>query len=317
MADIVSIIEKLSERFQSENDLSDITYTLLCADNDFKKAFLNLIFKNMEIEDILYIQRELSEDDSRPDFIIETSKAKYLIEVKKWDKNHHFAQYKKTFSDYERAYITNYELGDEKKSYESDYLFFTWKEIYDDLSKINSTKANPVITGYLKYLKNICSFMGIKDMRFDNLCNLAQFNTFVNELISRQYGNLICNPYDTKYNFSMTYSGSYFSLKTKEEKKFIYPWFGVTYTEEETSIQIYLEFDKGWCSILKENKEEINNAMKSKDNIDCKVNNNGIYISLTSEVFLKLCKENDVGKQKEILTTFFENTISVLETYLK
>ena len=113
MSDIVSVIEKLSERFQSENDISDITYTLLCADDDFKKVFLNTIFEGIKTEDILYIQRELPEEDSRPDFIMETSNDKYLIEVKKWDRNHHFEQYKNTLPNYNRAYLTNYELGDE------------------------------------------------------------------------------------------------------------------------------------------------------------------------------------------------------------
>ena len=317
MASIVSIIEKLSERFQSENDISDITYTLLCVDDIFKEVFLNMIFNHIKIEDILYIQRELPEDDSRPDFIIETSKDKYLIEVKKWDKNHHFEQYKKTFPDYKHAYITNYELGEEKIKYRNDYSFFTWKKIFEELTKINNEKNNEVIEGYLKYLKNVCGFMEIKDMRFENLGNLAQFNTFVKELIDSSYENLVCSPYDTKYNFSSNYSGSYFLLKKKDGEKVVYPWFGVQYNTQETKICIYIEFYKGWCSILKESKDKICKKMKTYTNIDCKMDNKGIYVSLAENAFHELQKENDISKQKEILSSFFINTISVLETYLE
>lgn len=315
MSDIVSVIEKLSERFQSENDISDITYTLLCADDDFKKVFLNTIFEGIKTEDILYIQRELPEEDSRPDFIMETSNDKYLIEVKKWDRNHHFEQYKNTFPNYNRAYITNYELGDEKIKYKNDYIFFTWKEIYENLSKINSKKENKVVAGYLKYLKNVCGFMEIKDMRFDNLNNLAQFNIFVNEIIISPHENLICSPYNTKYNFSSTYSGSYFSLKTKTGEKVIYPWFGVEYSED-TKIQVIMEFDTGWCSILKAQKEKIYTAINNKNNTNCKIDNNGIYVTLKDDYFKKLQNENDVDKQKEILKSFFDDTILGLETYL-
>lgn len=315
MSSIVSIIEKLSERFQSENDISDITYTLLCADNDFKRIFLNILFKNIKVEDILYIQRELPEDDSRPDFIIETSKDKYLIEVKKWDRNQHFEQYIKTFPDYKRAYITNYELGNEKSLYENDYHFFTWKEVFEKLSEINTEKHHEVIEGYLKYLKTVCSLMEVNDMRFNNLNNLAQFNACVKELIDASYGNLICRPYDTKYNYSSNYSGSYFSLKTRDEKKVIYPWFGVEYNED-TKIRIIMEFDTGWCSILKDYKNEILTNINIKNNTTCTTDKSGIYVTLKDDFFDELQKENNIEKQKEILKSFFENAISVLENYL-
>ncbi len=314
MANTVSIIEKLSERFQSENDISDITYTLLCADDYFKKAFLSILFKNIKIEDILFIQRELPEADSRPDFIIETSQEKYLIEVKKWDRNHHFGQYINTFPNYKRAYITNYELGDEKNPYKKDYNFLTWKEIYEKLSRIR-IKENEVVKGYLKYLKNVCGFMEIKDMRFDNLSNLAQFNSMVNEIVNSSYANLICSSYDTKYNYSSTYSGSYFSLKIKDGKKVIYPWFGVEYGED-TKIQIILEFDAGWCSILKDKKNEIYTTVNSKNNTICKPYNDKICVSLKEDAFQRFQKEYILDKQKKILISFFVNTISVLEKYL-
>ena len=56
MTNIVSVIEKLSERFQSENDISDITYSLLRADDDFNKTFLNAIFPDIKNEEVLYFK---------------------------------------------------------------------------------------------------------------------------------------------------------------------------------------------------------------------------------------------------------------------
>ena len=317
MSNITTLIAALAERFHSENDLSDITYILIQLDKEFKKIFFETIFgKDLNVEDMLYIQRELSGNDSRPDFIIETTKAKYLIEVKKGDKKHHFKQYKEAFPNYKRAYITNYELEQtDKEEYKNDYQFFTWKDIFDSIHKENEGKHNDIVCGYLRYLKTICNFVEIKNIRFDNLSNLAQFNEFIVKLVNDKYDKLTLQPYDTKFNYSSNCSGTYFSIKKTDGKKCIYPWFGVTYNEEHTSIEIAMEFDKGWCDLLNDEKNNIT-AQLRQNTIECKCNGSGIYAYLSKEKYKEFQDSEEINDQKTILENFLITVINVLESYL-
>lgn len=312
------LLEKLADRFHSENDISDITYTLLQTDNEFKKMFLKYIFKDLEIEEIQYIQRELPEDNSRPDFVIGTSTKRYLIEVKKYDKNHHFDQYVQSFPEYERAYITNYEIEEMKEEYKDKYFFYTWKEIYDHLCKQNNNPKNETIQGYTKYLEKVCNFMEINDMRFGNLYNLAQFNVYVKEITENKYGNLILSPYDTKYNYSSTYSGTYFSLKKENTQKCIYPWFGVYYKDSIPIIGFTMEFAKGWCGLLKESRDQIYSELKKLEygKIESEKDVNAIYVSLKEEKFNELQNTDDILKQKKILQEFLKEVIFKLGNFL-
>jgi len=318
MSNITTLIAALAERFHSENDLSDITYILIQLDKEFKKLFFETIFgKDLNVEDILYIQRELSENDSRPDFIIETTnEVKYLIEVKKGDKQHHFKQYKNAFPNYKRAYITNYELEQtDKEEYKNDYQFFTWKDIFDSIHKENEGKHNDIVCGYLRYLKTVCNFVEIKNMRFDNLSNLAQFNEFIIQLVNDKYGKLTLQPYDTKFNYSSNWSGTYFSIKKIDGEKCIYPWFGVTYSEERTYIHIAMEFDKGWCDLLEDKKESIIKQL-TQETIKCECNNSGMYAYLSKEKYKEFQDTEDIDEQKTILKNFLITVINVLEGYL-
>lgn len=319
MINLENFFEIFSERFQSENDISDITYILMKLDETFKKIFLEYIFNDINVKKITFMQREFYKDNSRPDFILETESAKYLIEIKKWDKNHHFEQYKTNFPKYERAYITNYELSnDEKKDYKDDYKFLTWKNIHDNLCNGNKNLDNEIIKGYTKYLQSVCNFMEIKDMRFKNLSNLAQFNGYVKELVDNTYENYTVKPYNTKYNYGDTFSGSYFSLQNGENENRIYPWFGVCYGTENTSISFILEFFKGWCDILANEKDNIVNEIQSCSDI-LKYNSNTtkeIAIEMSDDCYNKFYKEEDVGKQKEILKDFFDTCITIVGKYL-
>ena len=65
-------IEILSERFYSENDLSDITYTLLICSKDFFDIFIKTIFPDFDITSRISIERESFNNNCRPDFTIST-----------------------------------------------------------------------------------------------------------------------------------------------------------------------------------------------------------------------------------------------------
>lgn len=304
----------LGERFNKENDISDITYTFLISDDYFKEKFLKLLFDDIDVSKIKNIYREYSEDDSRPDFLIETEGKNYLIEVKKEDKNQHFDQYIKTFPDYKRAYITNYELGSEKEPYKNDYHFTTWKKIYNDLK----SEKNDAIKNYLEYIKGVCIIMDIKDMRFNNLCGLRQFNEFVaKELLEKEYDGfeLTIPSSDRSYwedGFAIGASGKYFKLQKKVKK--IKPWFGVFYTDTEVYICFSIElnkenkFIKDYIQEIKKDAEDFKYA--------CDFNPYELWIFLDTTTYEKYQKTDDVEKQKEIIEEFFKNCLNIIGKYI-
>ena len=316
MTELSELIKMLSERFHDENDISDITYTLLQFNKEFKDTFLNLIFPDIKSEEIIYFQREMSENDSRPDFIIFCSQHKYLIEIKKDDKNHHFEQYINTFPDYKRAYITNYKLDSEKEFYKDKYVFLTWHEIFDNLIIINRSLKNNVIEGYIQYLKYVLNFTEITDMRFDNLTNLAQFNAFVTEIIKNNSNGLISPNTRPNDGYSSTWSGSSFILKNKDGDKTISPWFGVYYGDNDTKIKISIDIKN--CHFLEKYKAEIYDEIKKSDYSECIFyNNTEIQAILRDNWFNKLQTEESISNQKQILRTFFETVIDILTKFLE
>ena len=63
--------ETLSFRLKNENDLSDITWAMCLSCESFRNDFLHFFFPEMVIDKNISIEREVSENDSRPDFLIE------------------------------------------------------------------------------------------------------------------------------------------------------------------------------------------------------------------------------------------------------
>lgn len=296
----------LGDRFYKENDLSDVTYTFLQTDDSFKEKFLQFFFPSLDVDSITTIEREYSKDDSRPDFIIETENEKYLIEVKIWDKNHHFEQYKNTFSNYKKAYVTNYNLSNkEKESYKNEYNFITWKEIYEGLEQFE--QENELIKFYRCYLKRICYFREIKNMRFGDLRGLLDFGTFIEQvLVEKASGGLITS---LKQSFDKNSYGESFNYT--QGKKSIKLWFGAYWNEDETNI----------C-LSTTDADAINNAKIKetlKGNSILKYNSYGVemYISMQEKYYATLQETENVEEQKELIKDFFEKALEVVSKSIK
>ena len=66
-----NFFNKLSERFKSENDLSDITWTIGEACPTFQKLFVRFFFNDItDLSKISIFKREHSDENCRPDFYI-------------------------------------------------------------------------------------------------------------------------------------------------------------------------------------------------------------------------------------------------------
>lgn len=163
-----AFISNLSYRFRSENDLSDVIWTMCQTSPKFQNAFLAFFFPKVKFGNVL-IEREKSNDDSRPDFYIDLSGTIFLVECKIYDRNHHFEQYVKKFKipNENLGYITNYPC--QKKG----FIVKTWTELYIYLEDIVPEDEAPLWNGYLRYLQDVCSItLFNKPMKIDGMSSL-------------------------------------------------------------------------------------------------------------------------------------------------
>lgn len=244
---IETFLDILSSRKRSENDLSDITWALCLSSHSFQTLFLNFFFPNIEFLNITRFEREKSEGDSRPDFLIENNGRIYLIECKINDRNHHFEQYTSTFNlpNEQLGYITNY------KMIQNGFTIKTWEELYNlvtnNLPEIENEKA--LWTGYLRYLKSVCGIIKItKKMDLKGMYSLYSFTELLKKLVNRTESDFELRYYSNKnIQGDNGISGCYFEIKYLSEKiKTTWAWIGVYYNRENPLICLGFENKESW-----------------------------------------------------------------------
>ena len=240
--------ENLAYRKRNENDLSDVTWALCMASHSFQTLFLNFFFSSVEFSDITMFEREKSEGDSRPDFLIENSGLIYLIECKINDRNHHFEQYTSTFGipNERLGYITNY------KMFKDGFIVKTWEEFYDliqyNLPEDEDEKG--LWEGYSKYLKSVCNIIKItKKMNLKGMYSLYSFVEIIKKLVERNEDEYELNYYSNKNIFGgVGVSGCYFGIKFSNTNiDPTWAWIGVFYEREEPLICMGFEKKEDWC----------------------------------------------------------------------
>lgn len=251
MNKLAQFIENLAHRFRSENDLSDVTWTMCQTSDRFQCVFLKFFFPWLE-EDCgeVYIEREQSNDDSRPDFVFEYNEQTYVIENKIGDRKQHFEQYIKRFkiNPNQLGYITNYPLV------KDGFTTHTWTEFYKYVQSNIPEDECELWTAYLSYLHNVCYiFLPTKAMDLKGMYSLYTFYRSLDEVVSvdnesfssslydsrkdtNHGGNFLCEPRDGVM-------GKYFEVKFKDVKiKKSWGWIGVYFDREDPIICI------GFCN---------------------------------------------------------------------
>ena len=199
--------ENLSRYYWHENDLSNITVALCNASELFREEFLHFFFPELNLDEISDISREIWDSNSmgsRVDVhITMNSDEKYIIEIKKGDRNHHFGQYETAF-DVDKShfgYITNYYC---KEGIERGYDMKTWSQFYDVLDK--SSNSEPLIRSYLLYLESVCGIIKYtKPMDLKSLSTIPQFFGTMDEIVAKESEALHISPLDEKrgaWNYS-------------------------------------------------------------------------------------------------------------------
>lgn len=246
-------ISNLFYRFNDENDLSDITYTMCNTSDLFLTAFLGFFFPKDSFGEI-YLQREYAEGDCRPDFYFEYEGKTYLIECKIWDRSQHFEEYVKRFKipNTRLGYITNYPMR------KDGFVVHTWTELYKHLLKCIPQEESELWNGYLVYLKQVCGIYIIeKPMNLVGMNSLFTFYKSLDDVFvcdNDKYTSIVYdrrkdtnnggNIFGTPRNGVM---GKYFDIKFKHIRmKQSWGWMGVYFNQEQPLVFIEFDYREGW-----------------------------------------------------------------------
>ncbi|MCQ2303067.1 MAG: hypothetical protein MJZ94_10645 [Bacteroidales bacterium] len=320
MERIENFISNLSLRLNSENNLSDITWTMCQTSDIFQSVFLQFFFPKEKLTEV-YLQRELPDEDSRPDFYFEHDGKVFLIECKIWDRNHHFEQYTKQFKipNEQLGYITNYPMLKE------GFSVRTWTELYIYIKNRILKEEESLWNGYLEYLQEVCQiFIPKQAMNLDGMFSLYTFYRSLDEVFivdnekfssnlydSRKDTNSGGNLYGTPRNGIM---GKYFEVKFKHIRlKQTWGWMGVYFEREHPQIYIGFDYREGWGKPVYDLLLNIVDGMK-KGKMFSKPFEEGGAIWFDFNQADKFNALNEPSKQISLLKSYFNE---VLETIYK
>lgn len=317
---ISSLFNNLSMKYRKENDLSNITWVMCQSCDSFKNAFLKFFFKDINLSNDVSIEREKSEDDSRPDFVIDCNGETYVIENKINDRNHHFGQYDKAFNitPHRFGYITNYVI-ENKDILSKGYPIRTWEQLYDTfmLNLPEDKDDNALWKGYLYYVKNVCNIIKIESpMNLDGIYSLFSLIEILKKLSTRVEQDFELIKYnELKASGNGTYNGITgvnFEVKYKNaiQEQRIWGWIGIYFEREHPIIVMAFYNHPGWgkcyCDMI------LPFASKWCDHDFFKKpyeEESQIWFELLPERRDEFNSMDDVEKQKDILKNFMDEVL--------
>jgi hypothetical protein len=241
MRSTTEFFEALSERLWSENCLSDVTYSLLKTDSNFRDIFFEFCFGE-KLDTVEIIEREHWGKDNRPDFYFkdEQKNIEYILEVKIGDKNIH-KEYRKTFKNARLSFIANYEAKGDPYNAEKIYDYVnTWYKFIPYLQgRIKNIPNKNLINGYIVYLKKLINFLEAKSMNLKDTKSLKVFNDVLKKIID-EFPNNALSLNNSKKPCGVDYSGKY--IKFKKQRKEIEFWMGVYFDKQDWDPYVCIEY---------------------------------------------------------------------------
>jgi hypothetical protein len=315
----------LAARLNKENDLSDVTWTMARNCQGFLQVFaefFNFDF-NPDLPAEIYREDPLGEV-GRSDFSIENGDAVFLIESKIYNRDYHIEQYGKLKFLKDReirklGLITNHRIDEATRAKAKENNFTdprTWGEFTKYLDNKLRAKCFPeewgdMIKGYIEYVKEACSIMEFKEIRFGKLISLFHFNRLIKKVIEEyDREEFEVNLYKASRVNGENWSGQYFSLKKKDKKETIYPFLGIYYGEEPPTICI--AFEKDWC---KDIYLKYRGKKKEGDYFYIETTDWEISFCLNENKFDRFNKAS-FEEQGKILKSFFSKVIEEIAHYL-
>lgn len=309
----------MASRLRNENDLSDITWAMCESSKSFNSEFVRFFFDDIDADNI-YLEREKTNDDCRPDFFFECGEKTYLIECKIGDrKNHHFNQYVRRFNiePKQLGYITNY------YHIEEGFTVHTWTELYQYLEKrMPSNEERELWKGYLDYLKNVCNiYIPTKPMRLEGMYSLYTFYQKLDEVFTCDEEKYKTSLYDSKKdtkgggNIYGTprdgVMGKYFEVKFKGKKKSAWGWMGIYFSTEEPLICMGFRNEDGWGKPVFDKLYPVLDEYPDGKYGTCPYEEDGaVWFNFKKNSLFD--KKDDVDKQVELLRLFFKESMEVV-----
>lgn len=313
----------LSYKFRKENDLSDITWAMCQSCESFRQSFLTFFFPEIQLDEDICIEREKSEEDSRPDFFINNGDVIYLIENKINDTSHHFGQYDKTFGipPQRFGYITNYRIDDDAINKEG-YRLHTWEELFDNFSNnLPEQKEDQQLwKGYLEFVKNVCGIIKIeRPMKLDGIYSFFSLMEILEKkLATRNEQQFAVKFYDRNKLCGGGYSNSatgvnfeiiYKHIKEDNAQK-IWGWIGIYYNIPNPYIEMdfynHPAWGKGYFDLLpNKNLSKLERFEKPSRDSDGKF----LRFKMSKELRQEFEESEDVKKQEKILRQFMDDVI--------
>ncbi|MGI6495118.1 MAG: hypothetical protein ACOX5G_03355 [Kiritimatiellia bacterium] len=272
---IKSFFVNLASRLSDENDLSDFVWALCQANEGFKQFVLDFFFRDEQggkLKASEYrVDREVSLAGGRPDFVItgtDDKKNRYFIEIKKWDRNHHFKQYLKELEkdghDIRRlGYITQYVLdpsslanGDRNVARNGDKWACpvkTWGQFQEELKRcMDSPESYPWaagsdVAGLYWFARATCpNYDAVTEFTLD-INRIKRIQAFAKALdwVVKQEVNVAVSGLDKSvqlkgyygkrdYEHSLRYIGRYFKASGLYEDP-VWGWLGVYFSKDDIS----------------------------------------------------------------------------------
>jgi len=314
-----AVLKDLGTRLSRENDLSDITWALSKNSVNFLGALMELFRFQFNINDPWDVIREYSlQEGGRPDFVVFNGDKRFIIENKINDRNYHFENYGTFVKDNEATgfgLIVNHEL--EKAEFQKALGYCCtvkkWEEFIDLLAKKEfPEEERPIVEAYIQYVKEVCSIVEIKVIRFDRLESLYYFNNLIKKII-KQFNRegFICDLYSAPTRaFGDSWSGQYFGLQREGGKTTIWPFFGIYY-EEEPPI-ILFSFESDWCKGI---YKKYSGKKTTSRVYEIESNSSGVDFKLKKELFEEFSKAT-LNRQRVILEEFFAETFNEISRHL-
>lgn len=161
----------------NENSLSDVIAAACNSSSIFKTIFLEFCFPYDSImrKCPSEIQREVSKNSGKNRYdlyFLTNNGTEYIIENKIYDKNDHYKEYTKLFSDH-IAFIANYDVSIIQYSNKH-----TWKTFYNHLKKKLSLfpeTERMLAEGILAYIHGVCEIMEERNFNIIELSDLGYF----------------------------------------------------------------------------------------------------------------------------------------------
>lgn len=315
--DIELFFTYLSQRRHKENDLSDVTWAMCQASQDFFQEWIHFFFPNLSIIECVDREIPATKDSSRADFIIscKNDSIPYVIEVKIWDQNHHFGQYEKAYEiDKSRlGYITNYKVSVE------GYDIKQWADFHQYLTKkFQGNSRYALINGYCEYIKTTCNIISMdRVIDINKMSGLYDLSIVLHNIVERSTPLYSSTRYLYKGGDSNNDNARAICIKLRYENNFLgkefFPGIGIWF-DQPLGPRICGGFwkDAGWgkelCEFLSAHKHlfsKVQHKYTSSPFDDW-----GYWFYMSDDAKANFSSAMDISSQEEILSAFLDEILT-------